>query len=64
MNEVIASRLCMRLGVPAVRYSLARNGNRLMSTCADMLSNHEELVSAWQVLQSVKAVNGLNSHDQ
>lgn len=54
----------MRLGVPAVRYSLARNGNRLMSTCADMLSNHEELVSAWQVLQSVKAVNGLNSHDQ
>ena len=49
MNEVIASRLCMRLGVPAVRYSLARNGNRLVSTCADMLSNHEELVSAWQV---------------
>ena len=46
MNEVIASRLCMRLGVPAARYSLARNGNRLVSTCADMLSNHEELVSA------------------
>ena len=64
MNEVIASRLCMRLGVPAARYSLARNGNRLVSTCADMLSNHEELVSAWQVLQSVKTVSGLNSHDQ
>lgn len=64
MNEVIASKLCMRLGVPAVRYSLARNGNRLVSTCADMLSNHEELVSAWQVLQSVKTTNGLNSHDQ
>ena len=64
MNEVIASRLCMRLGVPAVRYSLARNGNRLVSTCADMLSNHEELVSAWQVLQSARTVNGLNSHDQ
>ena len=29
-----------------------------------MLSNHEELVSAWQVLQSVKTVNGLNTHDQ
>lgn len=64
MNEVIASRLCARLGVPAVPYSLARSGNRLVSTCADMLSNHEELVSAWQVLQSVKAVSGLNSHDQ
>ncbi|MDU3798994.1 MAG: toxin HipA [Bifidobacterium breve] len=56
MNEVIASRLCMRLGVPAVRYSLARNGNRLVSTCADMLSNHEELVSAWQVLQNIETL--------
>ena len=64
MNEVIASRLCMRLGVPTVRYSLARNGNRLVSTCADMLSDHEELVPAWQVFQSVKAVSGLNSYDQ
>ena len=64
MNEVIASRLCARLGVPAVPYSLARSGNRLVCTCEDMLTNHEELVSAWQVLQSVKTTNGLNSHDQ
>ena len=64
MNEVIASRLCMRLGVPAVRYSLARNGNRLVCPCEDMLTSHEELVSAWQVLQSARTVNGLNSHDQ
>ena len=64
MNEVIASKLCSRLGVPSVRYSLARSGNRLVCTCADMLSNHEELVSAWQVLQSVKTVNGFNTHDQ
>ena len=64
MNEVIASKLCARLGVPAVPYSLARSGNRLVSTCADMLTSHEELVSAWQVLQSVKTINGLNSHDQ
>ncbi len=64
MNEVIASKLCSRLGVPSVRYSLARSDNRLVCTCADMLSNHEELVSAWQVLQSVKTVNGLNTHDQ
>ena len=54
MNEVIASKLCVRLGVPAVPYSLARSGNRLVCTCADMLSNHEELVSAWQVLQSAE----------
>ena len=64
MNEVIASKLCARLGIPAVSYSLARSGNRLVCTCEDMLTNHEELVSAWQVLQSVKTVKGLNSHDQ
>ena len=29
-----------------------------------MLTSHEELVSAWQVLQSIKTTNGLNSHDQ
>ena len=64
MNEVIASKLCVRLGVPAVPYSPARSGNRLICTCEDMLTSHEELVSAWQVLQSVKTTNGLNSHDQ
>ena len=64
MNEVIASKLCARLGIPAVSYSLARSGNRLVCTCEDMLTSHEELVSAWQVLQSVKTVKGLNSHDQ
>mgnify|MGYP000146351006 CR=1 FL=1 len=64
MNEVIASKLCVRLGVPAVPYSLARSGNRLVCTCEDMLTSHEELVSSWQVLQSVKTVSGLNTHDQ
>mgnify|MGYP000134521921 CR=1 FL=1 len=64
MNEVIASKLCVRLGVLAVPYSLARSGNRLVCTCEDMLTSHEELVSSWQVLQSVKTVSGLNTHDQ
>ena len=64
MNEVIASKLCARLDIPAVHYSLARSGNRLVCTCEDMLTSHEELVSAWQVLQSVKTSHGLNSHDQ
>ena len=64
MNEVIASKLCARLDIPAVHYSLARSSNRLVCTCEDMLTSHEELVSAWQVLQSVKSVNGLNTHDQ
>lgn len=47
MSEVITSKLCARLGVPAIPYSLARNGNRLVCTYEDMLTNHKELVSAW-----------------
>ena len=54
----------LETGRPVRTILLARSGNRLVCTCADMLSNHEELVSAWQVLQSVKTVNGLNTHDQ
>lgn len=64
MNEVITSKLCKRLGITAVSYSPARIDNRMACTCEDMLTSHEELVSAWQVLQSVKKVKGLNSHDQ
>ena len=64
MNEVIASKLCARLNIPAVPYSLARSGNRLVCACEDMLTNREELVSAWQILQSAKTISGLNSHDQ
>ena len=60
MNEVIASKLCMRLGVPAVRYSLARNGNRLVSTRIRYCSY------TWVRFyrQGVKTVSGLNTHDQ
>lgn len=64
MNEVIASKLCTRLGISAVPYSLARSRNRLVCTCADMLTGHEELVSAWQILQATKTDNRLSSHEQ
>lgn len=64
MNEVIASKLCARLGFSAVSYSLGRSDNRLVCMCEDMLTDHEELVSAWQVLQAAKTNNGLSAHDQ
>ena len=64
MNEVIASKLCSRLGIPAVSYFLARSGNRLACACEDMLTNREELVSAWQILQATKTSSGLSARDQ
>ena len=64
VNEVIASRLADRLGIAAVRYSLGEYENRLVCSCDEMLSNSEELVSAWQLLGSVKRDNRLSARDQ
>ncbi len=64
VNETIASSLAARLGIPAVGYRLGEYHNRPVSLCADMLDGHEELVSAWQVLGSVKRDNRLSLRDE
>ncbi|NMM94318.1 toxin HipA [Bifidobacterium oedipodis] len=64
VNEVIASRLCDCLNIPAVRYSLAEYDNRPVSVCAEMLRRDEELVSAWQLMESIKRDNRLSMRDQ
>ncbi|WP_051198312.1 HipA domain-containing protein [Bifidobacterium sp. AGR2158] len=64
INELIASRLADRLHIPAVRYTLGEYDNRPVSICAEMLSDTEELISAWQVLGTVKRDNRLSARDQ
>ncbi|KAB8289147.1 protein kinase [Bifidobacterium ramosum] len=64
VNEVIASRLAERLDIAEVRYSLGEYDNRLVCSCDDMLDDREELVSAWQLLGSVKRDNRLSMRDQ
>ncbi|WP_181162626.1 HipA domain-containing protein, partial [Bifidobacterium sp. UTCIF-37] len=64
VNEVIASRLAERLGIPAVCYSLGEYENRLVCSCDEMLDDREELVSAWQLLGSVKRDNRLSMRSQ
>ncbi|MBW3089195.1 HipA domain-containing protein [Bifidobacterium miconisargentati] len=64
VNEVIASRLAKALGIDAVPYSLGEYDNRLVCSCDEMLSPHEELVSAWQLLESVKRNNRLSMRAQ
>jgi hypothetical protein len=64
LNERIASELCSRLGVAHVRYRLAQFDNRLVSVCAEMLSDDEELVSAWHTVNAFKADNQLGRKGQ
>lgn len=64
VNEVIASRLARHLDIPAVDYRLAEYDNRPVCLCDEMLSHDEEMVSAWQLMESIKRNNRLNVHDQ
>lgn len=64
INELIASRLADRLHISSVRYTLGEYDNRPVSICAEMLSDTEELISAWQALGTVKRDNRLSAHDQ
>lgn len=64
INELIATRLAARLHIPAVHYTLGEYDNRPVSICAEMLSDTEELISAWQALGTVKQNNRLSARDQ
>lgn len=64
VNEVIATGLCRRLGINGVEYHLSTWDNRPVSLCSTMLEAGEELVSAWQVMESMERSNSLSARDQ
>lgn len=51
-NEVIATIVAQRLGIPHVPYSLLWDDNTPYSVCEDFITPDTELVSAWRVMQS------------
>lgn len=51
-NEVIASAIMRRLGIPHVPYTLAFDGGEPLSVCDNFLSAETELISAWKVFHS------------
>ena len=53
-NEVIASKLAERLGIPHVSYSLTWDGGIPYSICEDFITKDTELVSAWRIMQTKK----------
>lgn len=56
-NEVIASLVAERLGIPHVPYTLLWDDGIPYSACEDFVTPDTELVSAWRVMQSVKKDN-------
>lgn len=56
-NEVVATIVAERLGIPHVPYTLLWDDETPYSVCEDFITPDTELVSAWRVMQSIKKDN-------
>jgi hypothetical protein len=56
-NEVLASLIMERLGIPHSPYTLAIRDEYPYSVCEDFITAQTELVSAWHILQTRKQPN-------
>lgn len=56
-NEVLASRLMERLGIPHVPYTLVVQDDYPYSVCEDFITPDTELISAWYIMQTEKKPN-------
>lgn len=63
-NEVVATRLYQRLLNEGeyVPYSLVQQGNSVFSACPNMLKEDEELISAFDIIQSRKKPKSQNDY--
>ncbi len=64
-NEVLASRICDRLGIPHVEYTLAshdrRNRLEFYSVCKNMVTKNSELIPAYSLFKVAKPDNNTNA---
>ena len=56
-NEVIATEIMARLGIPHVPYQLIWNKEAPYSACEDFIDENTELIPAWRVMMIMKKSN-------
>ena len=56
-NEVIATQIMARLGIPCVPYTLLWYKGAPYSVCEDFVDDSTELVPAWRIIQTQKQPN-------
>lgn len=56
-NEVIATEIMKRLGIPHVPYTLIWNNQAPYSVCEDFVDGSTELIPAWRVMMTQKKAN-------
>lgn len=59
-NEVIASKIMERLGIPHVPYEVVWDKGAPYSVCEDFVSDSTELIPAWRLLQTKKKSNSVS----
>ena len=61
-NEVLASRICSRLGIPHVPYTLTMIDEYPYSVCEDFITRDTELIPAWHIAQTQKKPNHVSPY--
>jgi len=59
-NEVLASAIMNRLGVPHIPYSLTMIDEYPYSICDDFVTRDTDLIAAWHILQTQKKSNSIS----
>jgi len=59
-NEVLASRIMERLGIPHVPYTLMMQDDYPYSMCEDFITRDTELVTAWRIMQTAQKPNHIS----
>ncbi|MCL2318259.1 MAG: HipA domain-containing protein [Methanomassiliicoccaceae archaeon] len=62
-NEVLASRICERLGIPYVNYEIIKLKSRRYCVCEDFIADDTELVTAWHISNLIKADGGTTDYE-
>ena len=60
LNEVIATEIMKRLGIPCIPYTITWNKGAPYSICEDFVDASTELVPAWRIIQTQKQPNNLS----
>ena len=61
-NEVIASGIMERLGIPHVSYTVIWSKDAPYSVCEDFVTESTELIQAWRLLQAKKQKNSTSRY--
>ena len=62
-NEVLASRICERLGIPYIDYEIIELDGIKYCVCEDFITGDTELVTAWHVKNLIKSENHVSDYD-